>query len=258
MAKLISIVTVTLNNIEGLKSTYNSLLKQDQSSFEWIIIDGKSVDETLDFLQTTTIKHKLVSEPDNGIFDAMNKGIKYCKGEYILFLNAGDSLYNEKVISHIRSFEGYNEFDVFYGDSYEKDGDLLYLKKSKPLFWLSYSMHTHHQSIIYRREIFKNEKYDTSLTLSCDWELTARLYFRGYSFKYIDIPISIFERGGISQLLDKGSIEKLQSERRKIFINTINHNFIASEFLIFLKFIAFKFRRYFPKLYDRLIMKKKT
>ena len=106
----ISIVTVTYNNLIGLKKTIQSIENQSCGDFEYIIIDGLSNDGTREFIaeKKETLKHKLqhflfISEIDNGIYDAMNKGTRYAGNDYILFLNAGDTFYDKDVIEDIKN-----------------------------------------------------------------------------------------------------------------------------------------------------------
>ncbi|WP_246310811.1 glycosyltransferase [Paenibacillus xylanilyticus] len=126
----ISIVTVCKNNKEGLIRTWESVLLQETNDWEWIVIDGVSVDGTLPFLnELSDPKVNYISEPDEGLYDAMNKGIERSSGQYILFLNSGDQLQNPDVINLIKHSAKQNNCpDFLYGDSYEMTlrKDLLY------------------------------------------------------------------------------------------------------------------------------------
>ncbi len=190
-----SIVTVTLNNLPGLKTTKKSIEDQRFRDFEWIIIDGASDDGTPDHLEKTTARW--TSAPDNGIYDAMNKGLRESCGQYVLFLNAGDALAGIDVLKTLR--ENMNGEDFVYGDSFERleNGQTLFKPARKP--HIENGMFTHHQAMLYRRDALKDMSYNERYKIAADYDLTARLLARSKSVLYVPLPICIFESGGISQ-----------------------------------------------------------
>ena len=102
---LISIITVNLNNLEGLKRTMTSVFEQTWQEYEYIIIDGGSTDGSKEYIESFSDKISVwVSEPDAGIYNGMNKGIKVANGEYLLFLNSGDHLFDNRVLDTNRKF----------------------------------------------------------------------------------------------------------------------------------------------------------
>lgn len=104
MGHLISIITVTYNASSTVETTLRSIAKQTWTDYEHIIVDGASTDDTLQKVNAiTTNNQRVISEPDNGLYDAMNKGIDMAKGEYLLFLNAGDAFHSPDTLSHIAS-----------------------------------------------------------------------------------------------------------------------------------------------------------
>ena len=99
-----SIITVVRNDLNGILNTYNSLKNQSYANYEWVVIDGNSSDGTKEFLQNLDCKFiNYISESDNGIYDAMNKGIIICKNMYILFLNAGDIFFDFNVLNIVKN-----------------------------------------------------------------------------------------------------------------------------------------------------------
>lgn len=119
----LSIITINYNNIVGLESTVNSVLNQTSKDFEYIVIDGNSSDGSADYLNKEEGNFSYwVSEPDTGIYNAMNKGLKRANGEYLLFLNSGDTLVHEDVLKQvIQSFN--SNFDIYYGNlNFDYDG----------------------------------------------------------------------------------------------------------------------------------------
>ncbi len=200
---MFSIITITKNNIDGLKSTYNSVKEQICKDYEWIIIDGKSTDGTIDFLQKINADKK-ISEHDNGIYDAMNKAISLSENKYIIFMNAGDIFNSSNILEIIKQeiLKDKKEPVLIYGDSQEKhlNGRISY-KKARSHKYINLGMFTHHQSMIYNKKALPRFKYDTSYKIAADYDITLRLIKKnnnGY-YLYINQPISIFEKGGISQ-----------------------------------------------------------
>lgn len=192
---LFSIITVTKDNLSGLKSTGNSVLEQTCSDYEWIVIDGNSGNETIGYLKQT--KAKWVSEDDKGIYDAMNKGLSRVNGDYVIFMNAGDIFASpdvlEKISENIKDLSHTPSF--IYGNAIEED----HLKKARPHTSLPGGMFTHHQAMLYRCEDAKTMQYEKTYTISADYDFTCRFLLKNKEALYIPIPICIFETGGISQ-----------------------------------------------------------
>jgi len=189
-----SIITVTLNNISGLKRTYTSLRAQSCRDFEWIVIDGNSDDGTDTLLQT--LGAQWISEKDGGIYDAMNKGIKRSRGKYILFLNAGDALTAPDTLEMIATLTDQNPA-LIYGDSYE---DKNY-KPARSHEQIVLGLFTHHQAIFYNRKKLGELRYNTNFKIAADYDFTARaLQQNGAAAAlFCPIPVCIFESGGLSQ-----------------------------------------------------------
>ena len=114
---ILSVITVVLNDEKGLQRTINSVFGQSYPNIEYIIIDGGSTDETINIIrQNNSNIAKWISEPDTGIYDAMNKGITFAKGDWILFLNSGHTFCNKKVITEILKNNKYDKYGILYGD----------------------------------------------------------------------------------------------------------------------------------------------
>lgn len=204
-----SIITITLNNFEGLEKTYKSIEKQTFTDYEWIVIDGESTDETIDFLRqirtatrTDDIPFTFTSEADSGIYDAMNKGIEQARGHYLIFLNAGDELADENTINILYPHTK-NKPNFIYGDALEPQGNkgkhtYKAARRYKDLAW---GMITHHQAMLYRRHTIRDYKlyYSLRYTIASDYDFTTRFLLKAKKIIYISKPICIFEQGGISQ-----------------------------------------------------------
>lgn len=205
---LFTIITVTLNNFVGLKRTQQSVDEQTSQDFEWIVIDGESEDQTIDFLRelrsntrNTQFPFTFYSQKDDGIYDAMNIGISKAKGRYIIFLNAGDSFANHTVLEEITPITE-KKPDFIYGDALEPDEDgTLHNKKARRYKDAALGMFTHHQSMFYNRLKIRDEKLHYSLLylIASDYDFTLRFLQKAQKCSYYAKPICIFEQGGISQ-----------------------------------------------------------
>jgi len=206
---LFSIITITLNNYQGLKETYNSLKIQKFTDYEWLVIDGRSSDKTIDFLRkhrsntrTNKIPFRFVSQTDEGIYDAMNTGIEMAHGHYLLFLNAGDTLADAKTLDMLAPHCKKSP-DFVYGDAYEqyKNGRKPVIKTAQNHKEIHWGLFTHHQAMLYRRHTVRDAKlrYSLRYKIASDYDFTARFLKECDDIIYIDKPICIFDMGGISQ-----------------------------------------------------------
>ena len=198
MDYILSVITICLNAKKMLEMTSESLICQKTINFQWIVIDGNSVDGTQSIIQKYEKNCDLfISEPDDGIYDAMNKGLRYAKGEYVLFLNAGDTLYNSKTLSSINFFINR---DLIVGDLYFCQNKEL--NKSPNKLQKNYLLKKMlpHQATFFRRDIFdKYGFFDTSYRIAGDYEMFSRL-IQKYKVSYSHVPgiIANFDETGIS------------------------------------------------------------
>ena len=192
----VSIVTVTYNAGPLIEKTLNNLVAQDYSEKEIIVVDGKSTDNTVAIIERYAHQGNVaqwVSEPDNGIYDAMNKGVKMATGEWVIFMNAGDVFASNDVLQCIFTHD-LLDFDVVYGDVV-KEGKV---KKAPNSYYLYHRMIFCHQCVFTRRKSLLNVPFDTRHKLSADFKSFIVLYQHGASFKHIDIPVAVFDTGGLS------------------------------------------------------------
>lgn len=197
----ISIITVVFNDKEGFDKTIKSIINLQYPEKEIIVIDGNSTDGTKEIiLQNLGYLSKWVSEKDNGIYDAMNKGLEMATGEYVWFINAGDLVYDPDILEHL--FKG-NELlaDVYYGETLivSKEAEVLGLRKKqlpKQLSWHSFinGMTVCHQSVIIKREIAP--KYDTSYKFSADYLWVLSCLKQAKTIVNTNRILSIFQEGG--------------------------------------------------------------
>lgn len=195
-----SVVTVCLNNLPGLIKTWHSV-KRQQHDWEWIVIDGYSVDGTREFLENLRDERLIyVSEPDKGLYDAMNKGLDLCRGKYVVFLNAGDR-FSDRFMTVVKRYAAASPESpgLIYGDAEEEtpEGRLLF-KKARSHAWLWYGMFTHHQSMVFKRESIGGLRYSQEYPVGADYAFTAELLRRKIRAVYLPEALCIFEQGGFS------------------------------------------------------------
>lgn len=200
---LISVVTVSYNAVTTIERTILSVISQTYPNIEYIIIDGGSTDGTVDIIKKYADRVAYwVSEPDKGIYDAMNKGIKVASGEWINFMNCGDSYYSVNVLESIFMYNTVGKYDVIFGHSMEilNDKQMLLRKANYSLPNLPPS-YRHGASFVrtsihkvYTYQLNKSHLYSYALDYHCIW----RMYKAGYSFKLIDVLVLNFLKEGIS------------------------------------------------------------
>lgn len=188
---LISIITVSYNVVNTIEETILSVINQNFEDYEYIIIDGGSTDGTKDIIEKYEDKISFwVSEPDKGIFDAMNKGISLANGEWLNFMNAGDSFYDLNVFKSVFSVP--RTSDVIYGDNmlcYQWSQILL---SPDEISNTTQYMVFGHQTTFTRRELLLKYLFDCSYKIAADYDFFFRVYRDGHSFEYIPICISKF------------------------------------------------------------------
>ena len=225
----LSIITINRNNAAGLRKTMGSVFSQTYCDFEYIVVDGASTDESVDVIKELTNERvneltnfKWISEPDTGIYNAMNKGVRMCCGEYTLMLNSGDYLVDEHVIERVMpKLDG---TDII-------QGNIIIVDKGKEVTKNGYG-HSNitfievmqgnflHQASFCRMDLFNKYGYfDESFRIIGDTVFFARcLAFGNATFKYINQNISYYDTTGISAD-PEGKWEILRSNEKERYMN---------------------------------------
>ena len=223
MSAKISIITVVYNNKDFIEEAIKSVLSQDYGNLEYIIIDGGSTDGTLDIIGKYSNQISIViSEKDNGLYDAMNKAYKLVSGDIVGILNSDDLFFSKKSVSKVVSaFETFSNADIVYGD-------LIYVKREDVSFtvrhWISgdyYNNYFHdgftpaHPSVYVRSHVIEKHKYDLSFKLTADYDWLLRIFDK-YKAKYIEEIIVKKRQGGDTNKSYKNIIKgNLEIEKKK-------------------------------------------
>ena len=195
---LISIVTVSYNAVNTIEQTIISVINQTYTNIEYIIIDGGSKDGTVDIIKKYSDKITYwISEPDKGIYDAMNKGILLANGEFINFMNAGDYFISNTTIDTIFKSQFYNE-DIIYGAVEMRNRSNKEILKPKHLDYIKQRMVFCHQSTFVKLNLMKKYKFDDSYKIVADYDFFLKNYFNKSTFREIDVIVSSYDNNGIS------------------------------------------------------------
>ncbi|MCB1355153.1 MAG: glycosyltransferase [Maritimibacter sp.] len=189
-----SIITVVYNAEDVLEGTARSLMEQSTTDYEWIVVDGASKDATLDIARRFAVEGRdtVVSEPDRGVYDAMNKGLRLAQGEVVQFLNAGDRLANAEVLAHVAAAFG-EDVDAVYGDTILElaDGRVVTRVAFDPQTHIHRRMPISHQSLFTRRALQLQHPFDLSFRIAADYASLAAMVHAGARLAYIAEPLNI-------------------------------------------------------------------
>lgn len=202
-----SVITICYNDSK-LSLTCRSIAEQTDRDFEWIVIDGASGSETQNLLSRfRPLMAHFVSEPDDGIYDAMNKGVLLAKGEFLIFMNAGDRFASADTLSILKGLmDQADPADVYYANGVFEDSVGRHFLMEKPshlteefLFFAA----LFHQAMAIRRTAFLEcGLYDSSLKIAADWKHYVIMFKRGYKFRHLPFVMAIDDNGGVSSTAD--------------------------------------------------------
>ncbi len=195
MKPVISIVTIVYNAVHEIEPTLLSVINQDYPNIEYIVIDGGSKDGTIDIIRKYQNSISVyVSEPDHGIYDAMNKGICKATGDWLLFMNAGDSFASLDVISRVFTFPNdYEGMVAVYGNVNMVYDGWSVVTKPAHITLLKEKMPFSHQAIFVRTNFHMKHLFSKKYKIASDYEFFYNLYMSSYLFKYVDIVIANYD-----------------------------------------------------------------
>jgi len=210
-----SVITVCYQAKDVLAETMDSVLTQSIDNLEYVIVDGGSTDGTQALVATySDARIRFVSEYDKGIYDAMNKGVQLCHGEYVIFMNAGDRFVDKRVLESIENQLKKKRPDIIYGDYYEvvsgrkKLVDYSGITPNSWFFLMSKMIC--HQAIVANREWLLNFPFDLRYRYAADRQWLIRCVKAGAVLQHVPVPIALYDRGGVSS--DLGNFEKVRQE----------------------------------------------
>ena len=198
---LISVITVVRNNDKYIERCIKSVLEQTYDDFEYIVIDGASTDGTVEIIKK--YQHSIAhwnSEPDGGIYDAMNKGIKVAKCEWIHLLNSDDYYVENTVLNRVANVLRDPKKKFYYFSMIQKINERKNLYRWPYCKWkLWYSAYLPHPTMFVSSEAYqKIGLYDTQFSIAADHDMVLRLIQNGFNPIYYDFPVSVMQLGGAS------------------------------------------------------------
>lgn len=244
----ISVVTVCYNAVRDIEKTILSVVNQTYPNIEYIIIDGGSKDGTMDVVNRYKDKiDVIVSEPDKGIYDAMNKGTKKASGDFLQFLNAGDVLCDSMVLDKIFSSGIEDTVDVVYGDIIYVMKHGTFYKVPEPIDKFTETFPIAHPASFVNKKVFDSLKFDTRLKIAADFALLKQIYDKGGNFLYKEgIPVAIFD--SISGVSSKNVYQAW------LEFNVVQGNNKGSCWTLkcFIKRTGIKFKNHLSKIFSML------
>ena len=239
----ITVVTVCFNAVDGLECTIQSVINQSYRNIEYVIIDGGSTDGTVDVVKKyQSCVDYFVSEPDNGIFDAMNKGIKVATGEWLIFMNAGDTFVNKDVVRSVFVDRNIEHLGVIFGKWFLKYKGRVRLVETRPFYQNNHKfkgMGFSHQSVFVKTIFARKYSFDLAYNLSADYNMIWKLYYDEHvGFLDVDIPICVMEE-------ETGStVHNYKRHIREVATICGYQNNIFSEVFFSYLIICFKIKRF--------------
>ena len=209
----VSIITINYNNHEGLQKTIDSILAQTWRDFEWIVIDGGSTDGSKALLEQQQDHFAYwCSEPDKGVYNAMNKGIAKSRGEYLCFMNSGDIFYEEDTLMNVFSEE--READILYGDwlqVYEKHNQLMHFPFPVEIYSF-YQRNICQQAMFVRSSLLKSNGFDESYQIDADFKRWTQAALNNNSFEFLNMVVCKYDMTGLSST----SPERVRIEMKRL------------------------------------------
>lgn len=225
---LVSIITIVKNDLAGLVRTVDSVNNQTCDNYQYIIIDGLSSDGSSEYAKSLSDnKVQVICGKDNGIYDAMNKGLSAARGRFVVFLNAGDTFVDNNTLRDLEPYLDKSYCDLVYGDSLEEiSGNVIRKKTALGHKNIKYGMFCCHQSVYYRRETIGAMQYNTNYKISGDYEFTARFLSKAKKINRVPFALCVFNLSGASNKHKQiGVAENLEIQKKVLKISLTRRYF---------------------------------
>lgn len=234
MKPTLSVITIVYNNVRDIERTMLSVLNQTYQQVEYIIVDGASTDGTFEIIKRHASRiAKPISEPDKGIYDAMNKGLKMATGDYVIFMNSGDEFYANDTVQQV--FAAADDADIYYGETEMINDELQILgrrrhKAPDNFTWRSfkYGMSVSHQAVYIKRSL--TEPYDPKYQLSADVDWIIRAAKKAKMIVKVDGYVAKYLVGGMSKFKHRQSLTErfeIMKKHYGLMPTLVNHVVIA-------------------------------
>ncbi|MBX2842598.1 MAG: glycosyltransferase [Flammeovirgaceae bacterium] len=252
----VTVITIVYNEVRNLEKTIKSVLSQTYSNLEYLVIDGGSTDGSIQVIKNFEDKIDFwQSESDNGVFDAMNKGIKKASGDYVNFMNAGDSFFNCNIIEDVFNLN-HNSADFIYGDHEVIYDTFKKEKKALPTYYLWKHMIFSHQSLFVKTLLLKENPFDLSFKIAADFNFIFNSFIEGKTFFNTELKIAIYAAGGKSESgviqAYKENWKVVKKHRKSLKVRFFHFQLITKQYIIIL------FRMILPEKIFEKIMKAKN
>lgn len=221
----VSVVTVCRNAESELEKTISSVLNQDYMDFEYIIKDGNSQDNTMDIIKKyqyafnqKNIPYLFEVSKDSGIYNAMNQALKLCSGEWVIFLNAGDTFFDSGVLSKAMDYANSPQWDIIYGLTYYVLGEKRKVIVQRCHDDIPKGVGICQQSYFVRTNLLKKRMFKEEFKILADYEYLCYLYYNQHTFKFINMIVSKYDTTGISST-NAVDVYKESIEIRNVYTN---------------------------------------
>ena len=214
----LSIITINYNNKAGLQKTIDSVVAQTWRDFEWIIIDGGSTDGSKELIEQYQRHFAFwCSEPDKGVYNAMNKGIEKAKGEYMNFMNSGDIFYSKDTLEEVFARNTLNA-DMVYGDWARDEKDKIVMMKApqEASLYSFYVDNICHQAMFIKSLVMKKEGYDEIYKYYADWARWLKMMLDKATSQYVPVVVCLYDTQGISNQVNANMDAEMQRLRSQI------------------------------------------
>lgn len=232
----LSIITISLNNAAGLSRTIKSVTNQKDEDFEYIIVDGASSDNSVDIIREAETKRPIswVSEPDDGIYNAMNKGASMANGDYMLFLNSGDTLTSETVVADIKASKMSDDIVIgrinFIDVKGHEHKDYQRVYERHTLYGFRQSLIPHQATLIRRSTFLLYGPYDERYKIVADWQYCLKAIFvNGCTYSTIPVTIADFDNKGISSTNGNAMMEEIDKAFKDTILESIGRDYLWAD-----------------------------